>query len=200
MRWEPSVGHFNIALVAIYVVPLFGLQAVQALTSQVYGLDQPDMLAVATFYRQAFDLDPGGLAAVASTLAGIKLVIASLFLAVLVDFLRGIQSEEGSDGATIDAALLFGAIGIAAWAIPAYYSGSTEVFRLHATHVLMVAGAVVLVAMERLLPRSAPVAEGATWSVRQQLNKWWQGREFDRLALPPGRLASSVEATGVASA
>ena len=173
MRWEPSVGHVAAALIGLYFVPVFGLQALWALTSQVYGLDQPDMLAAVLFYRDAFALGPNAVAAVASLLAAVKLVMAGLFLAVTVDLLRGIQSRDPSDWATIDAALMFGALGIAAWALPAYLGGAGDIFRWHATHVLMITSALVVVTMERLLPVQAPVpaAQAAPRSWRQVVER-----------------------------
>ena len=170
MRRFPGIGHVNAVLIALYFVPLWGREAVRSLTSSVYGLDERANMAAAVFYRQVFDLGHDGLARVASLLAGLKLVMAAMFVAFVIDVLRGIAVGRAGDRVTLDVALFLALIGILAWAVPSYAFGFGELVRLYATQFLMVIGAVIVTAVERGI-EPAPQAEprSTTWLALRQV-------------------------------
>src|SRR5687768_3977678 len=111
MHRLPSIGHVNAVLVALYFIPLWGREAVRSLTSTVYGLDERANMAAAAFYRQVLDLDHDGLARVASLLGGLKLVMAAMFVAFIIDVSRGIAVGRTGDRVTLDVALFLAVAG-----------------------------------------------------------------------------------------
>ena len=182
---KPSVGEINAMLVAAYFLPLCSREAVAALTSPVYGLTDPDFVTVAVFYRQLFDLAPGGLARVASVLGGIKLVMAAGFLALIIDVVRGIVIGRKGDEATVNVALLIGALGLLVWSIPFYAAGDAAMMRLIATQALMISGAVIVVMVQRL----AMPAEDVLGPVRFSLDPEQRPLPMRLDGVPVGRAA-----------
>lgn len=164
MRRLPTIGHFNAVLVALYFIPLWGREAVRSLTSSVYGLDERANMAAAVFYRQVFDLGHDGLARVASLLGGLKLVMAAMFVALVIDVSRGVAVGRSGDRVTLDVALFLAVIGLLAWAVPAYAFGFGDLVRHYATQFLLVIGVVIVTTVERAIePAPEPETRQSTW-------------------------------------
>ena len=161
----------NAVLVALYFVPLWGREAVRSLTSTVYGLDERANMAAAVFYRQVLDLDHDGLARVASLLGGLKLVMAAMFVAFIIDVSRGVAVGRTSDRVTLDVALFLALIGILAWMVPAYAFGFGDLVRLNATQFLLVIGAVIVTLVERAIePVPETETRSTTWLALKQVD------------------------------
>ncbi len=171
MQRLPSIGHVNAVLVALYFIPLWGREAVRSLTSTVYGLDERANMAAAVFYRQVLNLDHDGLARVANLLGGLKLVMAAMFVAFIIDVSRGIAVGPTGDRITLDVALFLAVVGILAWMVPAYAFGFGDLVRLNATQFLLVIGAVIVTMVERAI-EPAPIAatRSATWLALKQVD------------------------------
>jgi hypothetical protein len=154
MRWIPRVGQVNAVPVSLYFAPIWGVEALRSLLSPVYGLDDRVNLAAAAFYNHMFDFGRTGFAGTASLLAGIKLLAASLFVAYVIDFSRGVAIGRDSDRSTLDTALLLAASVIVIWALPAFIDHNAEMIRLYATQFLLVMGAVIVTLVEQTKERA----------------------------------------------
>src|SRR5215471_16456568 len=76
MQSNLRLGAANAALVSLYFAPVWGTQAMRALTSPFSGFEDRAHAVAAGYFRALFDLDLDGLVRTANVLAGIKFVIA----------------------------------------------------------------------------------------------------------------------------
>jgi hypothetical protein len=175
------LGSVNLALLSLYFFPVWGREAIRALTSPYHGLDDRAHAAAAIYFRQLFDLSFNGLVLTAHILAGIKLVIAAAFVAYLIEFARSWVTGRDADRETIDVVLILSIVGILTCAMPALAFGEPAMIRLYATQMLLVAGAITIIMVERQV---APEPEAASRVVT--------ARELEpsRPALPVGVLVA----------
>jgi hypothetical protein len=81
--------------------------------------------------------------------AGVKLVIAAAFVAYVIEFARAWATGREADRETIDVVLILAVVGILIGALPALALGEAQVIRLLATQMLLVAGAITIIMVER---------------------------------------------------
>ena len=84
-------------------------------------------------------------------LAGVKLVIAAAFVAYLIEFARSWVTGREADRETIDVVLILAVVGIIICVLPALALGDAAMIRLYATQMLLVAGAITVIVVERHL-------------------------------------------------
>ena len=149
MRSVPRLGAVNAALISLYFAPVWGTDALRALTSPYYGLEDRAHAAAVSYYRALFDFSLDGLARTSYVLSGIKFVIAIGFLAYLIDFARALAVGREPNRETLDAVLALAGASIMLWAWPALGSGDGGVVRLHATQFLLLTGAMFVIYVER---------------------------------------------------
>jgi hypothetical protein len=154
----PRLGAVNLALISLYFAPVWGTDAMRILRSPFNGFQDPAQAAVAIYVRRAFALDVDGLVRVSNVLGGIKLVIAASCVAYLIEFCRSLAVKREVDRATMDVVLLLAVGAILIWTVPALALGDPALIRIHATHLLMVFGAVVVVMVERQIEDAAAPA------------------------------------------
>lgn len=177
------LGSANLALLSLYFAPIWGIAAMRALMSPYHGLEDSAHAAAAIYFRQLFNLGDGGLILTSHVLAGIKLVIAAAFVAYAIEFARALATRREADRETIEVTLTLAVVGIALWALPALALGEPSLIRLHATHTLMIAGAIFLVVLERQL-RPAPRASRVETAKDERMAV--------RLDLPVGALVADT--------
>jgi hypothetical protein len=164
MRSFSRLGAVNAALISVYFAPVWGADALRALTSPYYGFEDRAHAAAASYFRALLDLGLDGLLRTSSVLAGIKFVIAIAFVAYLIDFARALLMRREPNRETLDAALVLAAGALMLWAWPALHSADAVLIRLHATQFLLLTGAMIVIAVERrieeaaLSPRAADTA------------------------------------------
>jgi hypothetical protein len=161
MRCQPRLGPVNLVLLALYFAPIWGIDAMRALMSPFSGLDDPAHAAAAICVGRLFDLRFDGLMLTANVLAGIKLVIAAGFLAYVIEFARALAVGRDVDRATLDVVLMAAVGAILVWAMPALAFEDAGLIRLHATQLALVAGAVVVIVIERQIEQSAHTTTAA---------------------------------------
>jgi hypothetical protein len=161
MRSFPRLGAVNAALVSLYFSPVWGIEAVRALTSPYYGLEDRAQAVAASYFHTHFDLGLDGLLRASTALAGIKLVIAAGFVAYLIDFARALVVGREPNRETVDAVLVLAGAAIMLWAWPALGSGDGGLIRVQATQFLLLTGAMIVILLERqetaAVSRPAPV-------------------------------------------
>lgn len=185
----PSLGSVNLALLSLYFIPVWGRDALHALTSPFNGLDDRAHATGAIFFRYLFDLNYSGMVVVSHVLAGIKLVIAAAFVSYLIEFARGWVMRREADRETIDVVLILAAADIALSMLPALAFGDGALARLYSTQMLLVAGAITVVVVERHLAPETETARAAA-----------AAPNVDAPALPAGVLAAGPPPATAAAA
>src|SRR5882757_6130276 len=130
MRSVLRLGSVNAALVSLYFAPVWGIDAVRALTSPYYRIEDRAHAAATDYFRQLLDLGLDGLWRVSSVLAGIELIIAAGFAAYLIDFSRGLAVGREPDRVTRNAVLALASAASMVWAWSALGSGDGSLIRL----------------------------------------------------------------------
>jgi hypothetical protein len=143
-----TLGSVNLALVSLYFFPVWGREAIRALISPLHGLEHRVHAAATIYVGELFNFGFSGLALTSGVLAGIKLVIAAAFAMYAIEFVRSWVMGRDTDPETTDVALILAAVGIAVFVLPAAL-GDPILLRLAATQTLLVAGAIMIVAVER---------------------------------------------------
>jgi hypothetical protein len=168
MRSGPSLGAVNAALISIYFVPVWGGDAVRALTSPYHGLEDRLQATSAIYFRWLFDLGPDGLARASHMLAGIKFIVAIAFAAYLIDFARALVVRRQPDRETLDITLLLAGAAIMLWAWPALRVGHAGQIQLYAAQFLMLTGAMIVIMIERQVEENAPNAAQDAIAARER--------------------------------
>jgi hypothetical protein len=159
-RWSPNLGSVNLAFVSLYFIPVWGREAVRVLISPYSGLDDRVHATTAIYFRQLLDLNYSGLVMTSHVLAGIKLVIAAAFVSYVIEFARAWVMRRDADRETIDVVLLLAVADIMICLLPALAFGDAAMVRLYATQLLLLAGAITVIMVERHLAPE-PDAAGA---------------------------------------
>jgi len=158
MRSPPRLGAVNAALISIYFAPVWGTDAFRALTSPFFGFQDRAHLAAASYYRALFDFGVEGLVRTSYLLSGLKFVVAIGFLAYLIDFARALVVGRQPNRETLDTVLALAGASIMISAWPVLGSGDGDLMRLQAIQFLLLAGAMLVIAVERA-PLPAAVRE-----------------------------------------
>ena len=164
MRSMPRLGQINLALASLYFAPVWGGEALHALTSRFAGFEDRGHAAVASMIRDVLNLGLGGLIRTSNFLAGIKLVMAAAFLAYLIEFARALVTRREPNAETIDAVLLAGLAVVTLWMLPALTPGDLGLLHQEAAQFLLLVSAGILIAIERrsdglASPRARATAE-----------------------------------------
>jgi hypothetical protein len=163
MRSTLRLGAANAALVSLYFAPVWGAQAMRAMTSPFSGFEDRAHAVAAGYFRALFDLNLDGLVRTANVLAAIKFVVAIGFFAYLIDFARALVVGREPNRETLDGVLALAAGAIMLWAWPALAAGEGGLIRAHATEFLLLSGAMIVLLIERQLEeRAQPVVTAST--------------------------------------
>lgn len=185
------LGSVNLALLSLYFIPVWGRDAVRALISPYNGLEDRAHAAAASYFGRLFDLGFGGVVLTSHILAGIKLVIAAAFLSYAIEFARSWAVRREVDRETIDVVLILAAANIVIYTLPALALGDAALIRLYATQMLLLAGAITIIVVERHLAPESGVADVA---------KTTRDADALRLGLPVGVLAAGPPPAQAAAA
>jgi hypothetical protein len=162
MRSLPRLGLVNLALVSLYFVPVWGHDALSALTSPYSGFENPAHTAAAVYFRELFNLGLTGLIRTASILAVVKLVIAVAFAAYLIELVRAFALRREPDREIVDVVLLLALVAVGFWMVPALTQGDAVLIRLQATQFLLLVGAAIVITVERATaPSGSDALEGS---------------------------------------
>jgi hypothetical protein len=168
MRSNPGLGQVNFALVSAYFVPAWGHDALRVLTSPYNGFEDRGHAIAAAYFREVFDLGLTGLIRVSELLAGLKMVVAAAFVAYLIEFARALAMQREPNRETVDVALLLALVAAVIWIVPILWLGDRDLIRVQATQLLLLAGAVVVIMIERQIELSEPkLAAGSAAAARE---------------------------------
>jgi hypothetical protein len=180
-----SLGSVNLALLSLYFFPVWGREAVRALISPFNGLESSAHATAALYFRRLFDIGFNNLTVTSHVIAGIKLVMVAAFVAYFIEFARALATGRATDRETTDVVLILGVAGVIMSALPALALGEAALIRLTATQMLMVAGAITVIVVERhIAPEPVVLSRAMTAAnVRAALG----------LGLPVGVLAAEEQ-------
>ncbi len=143
----------------------------RALTSPYNGFEDRVHATAAIYFRQLFDFGLDGLIRTANVLAGIKFVIATAFVAYLIEFARALVMRREPNRETLDVVLLLASSALVLWAWPVLGSGDGGMIRIQATQFLLLTGAMVVVLVERHLEERAVPAPSRSATLAQELER-----------------------------
>jgi hypothetical protein len=155
MRSNPGLGLINFALVSAYFVPAWGHDALRVLTSPYSGFEDRAHAVAAVYFRDVLDLGLVGLIRTSELLAGLKMVIAAAFVAYLIELARALVMRREPNRETVDVVLLLALAASIIWMLPTLTLGDPALIRLQATQFLLLAGAAIVIVIERHIEDSA---------------------------------------------
>src|SRR5215212_8209731 len=165
MRSFTRLGAANLALLPLYFVPVWGADAVRALRSPFGGFEDRTYGALAHYLQQVFGFGVDMLLWTSNAVAAFKLLAVAGLVAYGIEFARSLVMRRDVDRPTLDAVLALSVVSIALSAAPALALDDGGLVRLYATQILLVAGAVIVIIVERHIEQSARSA--ASVSLRQ---------------------------------
>jgi len=154
----PNLGPYNLALAACYFAPVWGWEAIGALTSPYGGLTDPVHAGAAIRLRMLLDLAPEQLLDAASWLAAFKLVAVASLVAYVIEFGRAVLGGRAPDRATTNAVLVLAVATVAIWIMPALAFEPASATPAHVAQLLLVAGALIVITIERHIEELATAA------------------------------------------
>ena len=155
-RLGPTLGPYNLALAACYFAPVWSSEAVRALTSPYAGLTDPMHAGAAIRLRALLGLAPEQLSDVASYLAAFKLIVVAALVAYVIEFSRSVLTARAPDRATTNAVLALAVAAVAIWIMPALAFDPAAATHAHVAQLLLVAGALIVITIERHIEEMAP--------------------------------------------
>ena len=192
-RGSLTLGAANLALLSLYFIPVWGRDAVRVLISPYNGLDDRAHATTAIYFRHLFDLNSNGLVLVSQALAGIKLVIVAAFVAYLIELARACVMRREPDRETIDVVLILAVANVFVCILAAVALGEAPIVRLYATQMMLLAGAITVIVVERHLAPApaAPSRVDTAMREREELNP---GLSVGVLTEgpPPARIAAAL--------
>ena len=160
-RLGPRLGPYNLALAVCYVAPVWASEAVTCLTSPYAGLTDPIHAAAAIRLRTLLDLAPERLFDVASYLAAFKLIVVASLVAYVIEFSRAVLADRAPDRATTNTVLALAVAAVAIWIMPALAFDPTAATHAHVAQLLLIAGALIVITIERHIEEVAATAAPA---------------------------------------
>ncbi len=145
-HWRIST--FNGALLAAYFVPAWAIPAMRIIVSPVHGFYERQSVSVALFLNDHLHLTGVYTVRAAWLLALAKLTVVAFFTVFVVLTARASIRKTGGCDEALGFALGIGCLISFASMVMASVVGEHEALRLHATELLLMLGAVSLMALE----------------------------------------------------
>jgi len=143
------ISSFNGALLAAYFIPTWTMVAFKIMVAPIHGLYERPNVSVGLFISDRLQLAAITTVRVAWLLALGKLMVVAFFALFLLFVARAsIRKTGGADEALTMALVIGSAISFASM-VMASQVGEMQALRLHATELLMLLGAAVLLVVER---------------------------------------------------
>ena len=162
------ISSFNGVLLAAYFIPAWAIVAYNIMIAPVHGLYERPTVAVALFVSDHLQMSGIGTVRVAWLLALGRLTVVAFLAMFVVQFaISRIRRTEASIEA-FGIALLIGSLISCASMVMASKVGEIAALKLHATELLMLLGAAIVLLIEHpAAPRRKPAAEAAPLELPQ---------------------------------
>lgn len=163
MKTDWRISTFNGALLAAYFIPAWTIVAFKIMISPVHGLFDRPNIAVAIFMSDHLHLAALSTARMAWLLALAKMTVVA-FLAVFVVFTtRASIRRTGGCDEPLSMALALGSVISFVSMVMASRVGEFAAMKLHAAELLMMLGAIIVMAVEPPLTRVAEAKTDRVW-------------------------------------
>ena len=163
------IGSINGALLAAYFIPAWTMVAFNIFVAPVHGLYERPSVAVALFLSDELQMSGMSTVRAAWLLALGRLTVVAFFAIYLALLAIPRTRRSGSSDEALGIALAIGSLISFASMVMASKVGEMAALRLHATELLLLLGAAVVLVIER--PASAPktvdVANAAPLALEQ---------------------------------
>lgn len=188
MRWVLGAARAAVVVIACYFMVLWGGEALRALTSPTYGLDEFSRSQDVFGIGHWIGLRGEGLFRLAAFLAAFKLVGAGAFALHLASRVRAVATGKPIEHELLEAALLLVVLLFLFASLPAAMQHSALLLRFYGVHLLLASAAALLNGCERLIV----LRMAATASEPSALDR---AMDEARAELPPQR-SSLLRRTG----
>ena len=148
------IGSVNGALLAAYFIPVWTLVAFNIIVAPVHGLYERPSVAVALFLNDHLNMAGMDTVRAAWLLALGRLTVVAFFAIYLALLCIPRSRKSGSSDEALGIALAIGSLISFASMVMASKVGEMAALRLHATELLLLLGAAIVVVIER--PEAAP--------------------------------------------
>ena len=143
------ISSFNGALLAAYFIPTWTIVAFNIVVSPIHSLYDRPNIAVGLFISDHLQLAAMNAVRVAWLLALGKLTVVAFFAIFLVFIVRASIRKTGGGDDALTMALAIGSVISFASMVMASQVGETAALKLHATELLMLLGAAIVLLVER---------------------------------------------------
>ena len=161
MHQDWRISTFNGALLACYFIPTWTINAFKIMISPIHGLYERSNVAMALYFSDYMQLATMSTVRFAWLLALGRLTVVAFFAVFLLFMTRASIRRTGGCDEALAMALGIGSLIAFACMIMASKVGETAALKLHVTELLLLLGAIVLMAMEPAVLRAAPEADTA---------------------------------------
>jgi len=154
---EWRLGIFNGVMLACYFIPTWTISAFKIAMSPVRGMYEPANIAPAMFVSDHLSWSALGLARFAWLFALSKFLVAAFFLTFLLLVIREALSRKRGAEEALAFALTLGSLISFSSMLAASYVGEAAAVRLHATELMMLLAAGIVLLVEGGVRESAKV-------------------------------------------
>ncbi|MBR0715220.1 hypothetical protein [Bradyrhizobium liaoningense] len=156
------IGSFNGLVLAAYFIPAWTLVAFNIMVAPVHGLFERPSVAVALFISDHLQMSGMSTVRAAWLLALGRLTVVAFFAISLALFAIPRTRKSGASNEALGIALAIGSLISFASMVMASKVGEMAALKLHATELLLLLGAAVVLVIERPAQRPAAVEPLAT--------------------------------------
>src|SRR5271154_3545117 len=142
------ISSFNGALLAAYFIPTWTIVAFKIMISPIHGLYERPNISVALFISDHLQLAGMATVRMAWLLALGKLTVVAFFAIFLVFLTRAAIRKSGGADEALAIALAIGSVISFASMVMASQVGEAAALRLHATELMMLLGAAIVLVIE----------------------------------------------------
>lgn len=143
------ISSFNGALLAAYFIPTWTIIAFRIIVSPIHGLYERPNISVALFISDHLQLAALNTVRSAWLLALGRLTVVAFFVLFLAFIVRAAIRKTGGSDEALGIALAIGSVISFASMVLASQVGETAALRLHATELLLMLGAAIVLVVER---------------------------------------------------
>jgi hypothetical protein len=182
MRMFPNAVQATIVALALYYVLTWGFEALWALTSPVYGLEDFTRSQIVYSLGRQFGLDGPALIKTAAFLATIKLAVAVVLTYHIVERVRAlIGRPHGHD--FLDAGLILATLLILGSSVAPLMESNSGVMRANAMDLLLIVALAIMTVIDRLLVSDLPALDerGVRTSTMSQAEPAYQSGSTNSL-------------------
>jgi len=153
------ISSFNGALLAAYFIPAWTLVAFNITIAPVHGLYEKPSVAVALFMSDQLQMWGMSTVRAAWLLALSRITVVSFFVVFLVSLSVPRMRRAGGGDEALGIALGLGSAISLVSMVMASKVGEVAALRLHATELLLLLGAAVVLALEQPAETAAPASD-----------------------------------------